>query len=219
VITTTASDAPTTETEESIGPDATTEGCTRDQITMLNNHQRDARRWVNDATRKVTDYAYVFASSRHSAVPASAAEAAIVRNALNDNFHSTAAGHVLQIRDGFQELRSALATSFTYGCGDPDCRPDWAAFTHGHWAWVRRLGNVEICPLWFRCTNYFTRVTTLIHERAHQYPGATDHSYEFQGGYATMPPEDAIDNAESFAVAARQIYHGGARGPGAGGTC
>jgi hypothetical protein len=73
---------------------------------------------------------------------------------------------------------------------------------------------VHVCPPWFRCRDYFRRVTTLIHERAHQYPGATDNAYEWESAYSTLSSDDAIDNAESYAVAARQIYHGGAHGPG-----
>jgi hypothetical protein len=73
---------------------------------------------------------------------------------------------------------------------------------------------VNICPLWFTCANYFKRVSTLIHERAHQYPGATDNAYEWDPAYATLSAANAIDNADSYAVATRQIYHAGAQGPG-----
>jgi outer membrane protein OmpA-like peptidoglycan-associated protein len=212
VISTRAGDT-TPAPEESTGPDATPDDCTRDQITMLNNHLNDARRWVNDATRKVTDYAYVSSSSRHSAVPASTAEAAVVERALDDNFHTRSAGHVLQIRDGFQELRSALAGSFTFEC-EGGCDGPELAYVRGAVALVRQLGDVHACPAWFTCRNYFVRVGALIHERAHQHPGATDHFYEWQAGYSTLSADDAIDNADSFTVAARQIYHGGAHGPG-----
>ena len=75
------------------------------------------------------------------------------------------------------------------------------------------MGDIHVCPPWY-AQDYFNRVRTLIHERAHQYPGATDNAYNWESSYATLSPEDAIDNADSYAVAARQIYHGGAHGPG-----
>jgi hypothetical protein len=79
---------------------------------------------------------------------------------------------------------------------------------------VRRLGDIHVCPPWFACRDVFRRITTLIHERAHQHPGATDNAYEWEAEYATLDVDDAIDNAESYAVAARQIALAGAYGPG-----
>ncbi len=213
---------PPTETPEPPGetpeprprrPAAETEDCSREQTAMLRSALDDARIWVDDATRKITDFAFVFASSRHSAVPADPATAAIVRQALNDNFHTTASGHVLRIRDGFQELRTELNGSFTFECED-DCED--LAYVRGAFAWIRRLQDIHVCPPWFNCPDHKTRVRTLIHERAHQHPGATDNAYEFEATYATLSPDDAMDNAEFYAVAARQIFHGGAEGPGSG---
>ena len=69
-----------------------------------------------------------------------------------------------------------------------------------------------MCPIWFS-SPYLDKVVILIHERAHQYPGATDHAYEWEPGYATLPPEKAMYNADSYAIAARQIFHHGTHGP------
>jgi hypothetical protein len=188
------------------------EDCEPWQTAMLITHLAPARTWVDDAARKVDDYAYVFATPRHSAAPRSPATAAVVRSALQDNFHTTSPGAVLAIKEGFDSLRSALNRSFTYECEDEGC--DDQAYVRGAFSWIRRRGDIHVCPPWFQCRDYFRRVTTLIHERAHQYPGATDNAYEWESSYSSLTSDDAIDNAESYAVAARQIYHGGAHGPG-----
>ena len=78
---------------------------------------------------------------------------------------------------------------------------------------VRRAGHIHVCPPWF-AGDFFTRVAVLIHERAHQYPRADGDVYDYDASYATLSPDDAIDNADSYSIAARQIYHGGAHGPG-----
>lgn len=192
-------------------PLADTEDCTPGETALLNTHLVAARIWVNDATRKIVDYANVFANPRHSTVPASPGTAAVVKQALLDNFHTVASGDVLEIRDGFQSLRTELSNGFTYECEDEGC--DDQAYVRGRFAFIRRRGDIHVCPPWFR-ENYYNRVETLIHERAHQYPGAEDEAYNWQPSYATLSPSDAIDNADSYAVAARQIYHGGAHGPG-----
>jgi Domain of unknown function (DUF4157)/Lysine-specific metallo-endopeptidase len=193
-------------------PAPDTEDCEPWQTAMLLLHLASARTWMDDAARKVDDYAYIFASPRHSAAPRSPATAAVVRNALQDNFHTTSPGEVLAIKEGFDSLRSALNRSFTYECEDEGCHD--RAYVRGAFSWIRKHGNIHVCPPWFQCRDYFGRVKTLIHERAHQYPGATDNAYEWESSYSSLKPDDAIDNAESYAVAARQIYHGGAHGPG-----
>ncbi len=192
-------------------PAPETEDCEVWQTTMLTAHLQAARTWVNDADRKIRDYAFVFASTRHSAVPRSSTESAMVRNALVANFHTVEPDHVLQIRDNFSELRAELNSNLTFECEDEGC--DDNGYVRGRFGWIRRLGDIHVCPPWYG-QDYFNRVKTLIHERAHQYPGATDNAYNWQASYATLSPEDAIDNANSYAVVARQIYHAGAHGPG-----
>jgi hypothetical protein len=192
-------------------PAPETEDCSDEQTKMLKSHLDDARTWVNAASPKVASYAYFNVNPRVTAVPKNPQELDKVRDALRDNFHTTKDG-VLSIKDGFQELQTALNSSITYECEDDGCTDQ--AYVRGAFAAIRRAGDIHVCPPWFNCKDYYRRVTTLIHERAHQYPGATDNAYEWEGSYATLSSDDAIDNAESYAVAARQIYHGGSRGPG-----
>ena len=187
-------------------PAAGTSGCTPAQTSQLNRELTDARKWVDDAVAKITAF---------RAGTAAPATATVVSGALTSSFHSTAPADVATLEANFTALQKALNGSFTYDCAtDFWCNPDELAYVRGGAAFVRRLMDVNVCPLWFGCGNYFKRVTTLIHERAHQYPGATDNSYEWQPTYATLSTKDAIDNAESYAVTARQIFHAGGHGPG-----
>ncbi len=186
-----------------------TEGCQPWQKSMLVDHLNDARRWMDDAEPKVRAF---------SAGTASPAIAGVVRTALTDNFHTTSSADVATITANFTSLRTALNGSFTYECPSSWwCEHDGKidlAYVRGSYAWVRRMFDINVCPRWFNCPDYFKRVSTLIHERAHQHPGANDHAYEWQSSYSSLSSSDAIDNADSYAVAARQIFHGGAEGPG-----
>jgi hypothetical protein len=183
---------------------------------MLVSHLNDARIWVNDAEAKISAFA---------AGTASPGVSRIVSNALTANFHTTSPADVAVIATNFRRLKAALGEKFNYECAGVSvataCTPAGAdvvtlAYVRGAFAFVNRLFDINVCPGWFDCNNYFIRVKALIHERAHQYPGAGDRSYEDQPTYATISASDAIDNADSYAVAARQIYHGGAHGPGEG---
>ena len=185
--------------------------CNPAQTSMVNSHAGDARTWINDAVPKIR----AFASGT-----ASPADAAIVSAALMANFHTTAPADVATIAANFDSLRTKLMSALDIECVSATwCGPHDLAYVRGAFAWIRRLGDVNLCPIWFSCRDYFTRVTTIIHEVAHQHPGATDNAYEWEAAYASLSSSDAIDNAESYAVAARQIYHAGGHGPGTGGTC
>ena len=193
-------------------PSPSTSDCDPAQITMLASHLASARIWVDDAERKIADYAYAFASTRHEAEPRDPAAAKVVRSALQDNFHTIEPGYVRLIAENFADLRTELNKSFTYECEDEGCKD--VAYVRGAFAFIRRHGNIHVCPPWFQCTDYLDRVKTLIHERAHQHPGAGGDTYEDEAAYAKLSPDDAVENADCYALTARQIYHGGTHGPG-----
>ena len=196
-------------------PAPDTEDCKPSQTTMLKNHMKNARLWVDYAERKIAEYANAYASTRVESVMRSANEARIVRSALLDNFHTVEPNDVREIAENLASLRTELNNDFTFECASTFwCSTNELAYVRGGIAFVRRLFDINVCPGWFSCGNYFTRVSTLIHERAHQYPGATDNAYEWQASYASLSASDAIDNADSYAVAVRQIYHGGKHSPG-----
>lgn len=185
----------------------TTQDCTAAQATMIRHGLADARKWLNDAEPKVTSFgAGTLAEPTRS----------VVATALSQNFHSTTRPHEATIATNFAQLRRALNGPINYECASAFwCGDNELAYVRGGLGWIRRQFDVNICPSWFS-SSYLKRVSTLIHERAHQYPGATDNAYEWSSAYGSLSASDAIDNAESYAVTTRQIYHGGAHGPGIG---
>jgi len=187
-------------------PLPSTKDCTPDQITQIETELAEARSWLNDAEPKISAF---------SAGKASPADAAVVKTALDANFHATSPTDIATIAGNFASLRTALNSSITIACASSFwCEPRERAYVRGAFAWIRRLRNVNVCPLHFSCKNSLIRVGDFIHERAHQYPGATDNAYEWDAKYKTQPTADAIDNADSYAVATRQIHEGGTHGPG-----
>ena len=194
-----------------VGPAPALSSCNPGQTAMITSHIAPARDWVNDAEPKISAVA---------AGTAAPAVSAVVTAAISANFHTTAPADVATIATNFAALRGALAGALAMECVSAFwCNPTDLAYVRGRFAAIRRLGDVNLCPAWFACADYFTRVTTIPHEVAHQYPGADDKAYEWEATYASLSTADAIDNAESYAVTARQIYHGGTHGPGTGGTC
>jgi hypothetical protein len=189
----------------------TATNCTPVQIAELNNRLTEARQWVNDAEAKIAQFA---------AGTAPQPVAWIVHSALQDNFHYSTPDHLASIAANFASLRANLNASFSYECVTQDwCAPDHMAYVRGRYAWMRRLRDINVCPLWFSCNSPMSRVTALIHERAHQYPGAWDYAYVWDAAYATLPTATAIDNTDCYAISARQIFHGGLYGPATGYPC
>lgn len=149
-------------------------------------------------------------------------EETAVRVALLDNFNITE-NHprvtllpktpLETILDNFVTIEGALNQTLQFYCTTA-CRP-------GDLAWV--LGNpgalglprgiINICRGFFGC-DPLKQASTIIHERAHDALGAKDHEYEVSSLYDSLPTIMALENAESYAVAARQIYHDGIHGPG-----
>ena len=187
-------------------PTPSTEHCTPPQTAQIEKELGEARTWLDDAEPKISAF---------NAGTASPADAAAVKAAMAANFHTTNPADVSKIASNFASLRTALNGAETIECASSSwCDPNNVAYVRGRWAWVRRLFDINVCPLYFTCGNAMIRVKVFIHERAHQYPGATDNAYEHESSYATLSVADAIDNADSYAVATRQIHFGGAHGPG-----
>ena len=145
-------------------------------------------------------------------------EETAVRVALLDNFNITETHPPVTrlpktILDNFVTIKGALNQTLQFFCTTA-CRP-------GELAWV--LGNPEqlqlprgiitMCLGFFGC-DPLKQASTIIHERAHDALRAKDHAYEVSSSYDSLPITMALENAESYAVAARQIYHGGIHGPG-----
>jgi hypothetical protein len=193
------------------GPPPLTTSCSPGEVAMLTIHLAHARAWVNEAESKIR----AFATGKLSR-----AEAAIVIKALMDNFHTSTLADVGIILANVVSLKNALSVSPAFECVDALCTlVGWIegvepyAYVSGMSARARRTNAISVCPTWFGEPSFVERVTGLIHERAHQYPGARDQAYNHEDEYVFLSPHEAIENAESYAIAARQIFHGGAHGP------
>jgi hypothetical protein len=194
--------------EDDAAPAPTAEGCGSGHADMLASHLRHARTWVNQAVPRVR----AFADGGGSGTARRAVE-----TALADNFNATDTGTASAVARGLESIQQGINGPTEYECAPPSsCRRGDLAYVESvSEEFVGLYGDViHMCPRWFSCPDYYTRVTTLIHERAHQYVPATTDIYEWQAGYHRIAPHVALDNAESYAVAARQIYHRGQHGPG-----
>jgi len=194
--------------DEEAGPAPTTEGCRPAQASMLTSHLEHAREWVNRATPRVRAYADGQATGTMRDM---------VGATLGSNFGAADATLAGSVAAALERIRTALNGPTRYECAPP------RSCGRGDLAYVLPLDaelvglyreEIHMCPRWFSCPDYYQRVTTLIHERAHQHVPATTDIYEWQAGYDRLAPGTALDNAESYAVAARQIYHLGNHGPG-----
>jgi outer membrane protein OmpA-like peptidoglycan-associated protein len=106
---------------------------------------------------------------------------------------------------GFREIKDGLATGVTYECENR------GSFMYGHFcdgvlAYVRRFLGRDV----HLCDNAFGRgdqdlATTIVHENSHRWDGTADEQYCDQFSGCTLSPDDAIDNADSFAQFAEEI--------------
>ena len=74
-------------------------------------------------------------------------------------------------------------------------------------------GVINICPEYFGC-DPIKQASVMIHERAHESIGAEDHAYESSGRYDSLATITALENADSYAVFVRQVFHNGTYRPG-----
>jgi hypothetical protein len=189
-----------------VPPEPELDSCDPTQTNEVKARVAVARNWINYAQPRIA--AFINSAT-------SPADAQVVTSVLTDNFHTTAASSVSTISSNFSSLKDALNGPLDLEClSSSSCDKGDLAYVRGTFAFVRRLGDVNLCPFYFECGNVLVRSSTIIHEVAHQYPGADDKAYEDQRAYNTLSVADAMDNADSYAVAARQIFHKGLFGPG-----
>jgi len=196
--------------------------CTPREQTMLDNHLQHARNWVQNTNSRLQGYRNAMNEEPDPRLNR------ILRRALRVNFHvdindPSHQNHIQHILDKFGILDIAIGGSQSYQCDTSRDQPELFAIasqtdedqtSQGALLNLGFGGRILIRPGWFRCRDFFSRVTTLIHERAHVVLNfAPDYAYECQSAYRNLSIENAINNAESYAVAARQIYHNGDHWP------
>ena len=145
-----------------------------------------------------------------------------VRVALRENFNITDAfprfklspqSDLDTIISNLKTIEAALKKPLQFNCTRA-CLP-------GDIAWVLSnperfhlpRGVINICPDFFGC-DPLKQASTMIHERAHESIGAQDHAYEVSGRYDSLATITALENADSYAVFVRQVFHNGIHRPG-----
>lgn len=106
-------------------------------------------------------------------------------------------------------LNQTLQFHCTFACLPGDIA--WVLSTPERFGLPR--GIISICPEFFGC-DPLKQASTMIHERAHEAIGAEDHAYEVSGLYDALATVTALENADSYAVFVRQVYHNGIHRPG-----
>ncbi len=145
-----------------------------------------------------------------------------VRVALRENFNITDPFPRFTLRRGTdldtlisnlhtidRALNQTLQFHCTFACMPGDLA--WVLSNPERFGLPR--GIINICPEFFGC-DPLKQASTMIHERAHEAIGAEDHAYEVSGMYDALATVTALENADSYAVFVRQVYHNGIHRPG-----
>jgi hypothetical protein len=129
------------------------------------------------------------------------------------HFHTLDPLHIDFVRQRFETMQATLTgsanTSFQWGCAaptQPGCISGWRAFTTSQ--------RTLLCPLFFTETPDL-QALILIHESGHGFVPSVqvqgtlrDISYGHSRPYALLSPEEALDNADSYAMFASDIATG-----------
>lgn len=123
------------------------------------------------------------------------------------------------IRDNLVLVQIGLNRSVNYRCV-PNCRRNDLAYVYENRdeesGLVFPTDTVNVCTSWFRCQNYYKRVSTLIHEMAHTelYSFDIGHDiYEWSNQFFQLDWGQSRRNPDSYTTFVRQVFHRGARRP------
>jgi hypothetical protein len=171
-------------------------GCTLEQHKDIEPAVGGAQRRLRRVVERVD--AYVRA-------PADAANQT-VRAALDRHFHSTDVGVASRVRDRLETIRTDMTSRdpFTVECHDDT---DTSCTNAG--AYVRGSDMLVLCPPFFKNSANW-RIGALIHEMAHALTGLdiTDRAYVTDRLLPYLSTAEALDNAESYEMFAREVDSG-----------
>jgi len=122
-----------------------------------------------------------------------------VATALTKNFHSTETAIVDRVRSTLQSIRSAFNATIAIEIEGAD-RDDARGFVPYEISGdVVIYGDIHLCPPWFADPDPVARLRTIIHECSHKFAGTDDVAYHWEGHYELLTPDDAVENADSYA--------------------
>jgi hypothetical protein len=188
------------------GPVDSIKSCDANQVSTVTAAINEARTWINNVEPRLK----AFAEGK-----APAADQPILAAALINNFHVNQIDQA--VVQNMSALKMGLNSNLSIDCVNPFwCEETSAGFVNGGvFTSLRRFSDINLCPLFFTCVNNLLRITTVVHEVAHKYPGSgADKAYETEDAYAKLTSAQALDNADSYAVFTRQVFYNGAHGPG-----
>ena len=184
------------ETTTTVAEPASPPGCTLAQHHAIEPAVRRAEQRLGTAIARVDAYI---------AAPADPGNGA-VRAALDRHFHSTDPSVVARVRARLETIRTDMTTRdpFTVECHDATD----SSCTNAN-AYVFDSNLLVLCPDFFGASAEF-RTGSLIHEMAHALTGLhiTDRAYSTDRLLPYLTTAEALDNAESYQMFAREVESG-----------
>ncbi|MGH8563234.1 MAG: eCIS core domain-containing protein [Gammaproteobacteria bacterium] len=176
-----------------------------------NNKQKKQIEAAAKGARKAVNRAPAFVGSAYGRPDKMSARTRLL---LQTHFHTTKRGHLRDILSTFLSIQSAFAEGVDFEC-EQTCKPISGTIPCGYAYTIQLfggLGNVHLCfDTGSGQCHFMTSLTAqerevlLIHEVAHRYAGVDDKAYEFEPEYSKLSPNEAIDNADSYAWFAVQV--------------
>ena len=201
--------APANETQVTV---TQTGSCTVEQGNALMRATQTAQGWLNTAINRLNEYIALPVSDRVQDVAV----------ALDNNFRTKSVFHAELIRDRLLAVRDNLTSrqNFTSSCAPEN---DQVCGSAGAYT-LSDVTGIRWCPSFFKRGSPTWQIETVIHESAHAFAPrvyaptvvrsvgdlfVTDRGYVSQRiYYPYLRPEEAMDNADSYAYLAEDLSMG-----------
>ena len=181
----------------------------KDVVEMVGSHLNAARHWLSDVILKISAVRSGNASRNVER---------IVFKSLKDNFNISNKDviNMAVIASNLSKLLSNLNKNVPIEC-ESECHlqdlTKWRRDSVSGYVYHLLGSKIHLCPIWFQKLDYFDRVRVILHESVHFYLNARGDTYEWMSSYKNLDTLSALKNADSYAVAVRQVFFHGAKGP------
>ena len=192
----------------------------RDRIVCDSSNSKQIKTAVNTAKSWVGTAILLLDRFRTGGL--SGDQETVVRVALRENFNITdpfprfsltPEKPLDTISTNLKTIQHALNESLKFYCL-PECMPGELAFVFRNPEETNLpKDTIYFCSVFFGC-DPLMQASTVIHERAHESLDVRDQAYERDASYDLLPTGMALENPDSYAVLARQIFHNGLHRPG-----
>jgi Domain of unknown function (DUF4157) len=182
---------------------------------MIRVMTTEALRWLDDDYTQLLNYEAdeVYAVTGAPPTP----DHQRITGSLRESFHTNDTGYVSVIRQRLLHVANMLRQpgAVTFTCGGPHCSGAGGSFTA---AYVERPYALTMCST--AGTPSDSDVRTFIHEMIHAVvpqvgirnrvkagTGVIDRAYLQERVFRFLSPDEALDNAESYALLSDQLFH------------